>query len=87
VRGAAGAKDLFPFGRTLTDFGPHTHPYRHGSIDRSRGGGPFVLPVWGWRFCFIGGIALQRRGEPRAPTATNDFTADDGVIIVPAPEA
>ena len=21
--------------------------------------------VRGWRFCFIGGIALQRRGEPR----------------------
>jgi hypothetical protein len=32
----------------------------------------------GWRFCFIGGIAVQRWGEPR-------FTADADLTLLPHP--
>ena len=29
-----------------------------------------LLAGWGWRYCFIGGLALQRWGQPRL---TNDI--------------
>ena len=60
MRGAAGAKDLFPPGRTLTDFGPRTQPYRHGPVNRPRGGVVSQFEL------LIGVCDLYGRAFPRA---------------------